>query len=137
MKIGDNVKYTMFDKRSATELHNKFNEAMRKFAEENGLEFQRTNAKFGTFEFTKKVQFKIASQASAATQELDEKFKFQRFAVKNGISSAIFNKVVNIGGVDYRVVGVNTRAHKKPIKLVRVRDNRSFKCPVIYVKGVA
>lgn len=131
------MKYIMFDKRSATELHNKFNDVMRKFAAENGLKFQPSSARFGTFEFTKKVKLTIETQASQATDELDQKFKFQRFASKNGISASLFGKVVNLGGVEYRVVGINTRAPKRPIKLVRTRDNRSFKCNVQFLKDAA
>lgn len=137
MKIGANVKYISFDKRSATELHNKFNALVKQFAEENGLKFQPSTARFGTFEFTKKVKLTIETQASKATEELDQKFKFQRFAYKNGISAGLFGKVVNIGGVEYRVAGVNTRAHKQPVKLVRVRDNRGFKCNVNFLKSAA
>lgn len=129
--------YTMFDKRSATELHNKFNELMKKFAEENGLKFEPTRAKFGTFEFTKKVQFKIDTVASEATDELQKKFDFQRFANKNGISGTLFGKVVDLGGIEYRIVGVNTRSYRRPIQLVRVRDNRSFKCNVAFIKNAA
>lgn len=131
------MKYVMFDKRSATELHNKFNDAMKKFAEENGLKFEPTRASFGTFEFVKKVKLTIPSQAAAATEELDQKFKFQRFANENGISAGLFGKIVKIGGIEYRVAGVNTRAYKKPVKLVRVRDNRSFKCNVNFLKDAA
>lgn len=128
------MKYVMFDKRSATELHNKFNDAMKKFAEENGLKFEPTRASFGTFEFIKKVKLTIPSKAAAATEEMDAKFKFQRFAAKHGLPGSLFGKVVSIGGIEYRVAGVNTRAYAKPIKLVRVRDNRSFKSNVQFLK---
>ena len=131
------MKYTMFDKYTAIELHNKFNAAMKKFAEENGLKFEPTSARFGAFEFSKKVKFTIKSQASTATEELNAKFKFQRYANHYGLASSLFGKVVNIAGVEYRVAGVNTRARKKPINLTRVSDNRNFRCSPAFLKSAA
>ena len=96
MKIGANVKYITFDKRNAGELHNKFNALVKQFATENGLKFEPSSARFGTFEFTKKVKLTIETQASKATEELDQKFKFQRFGREQVEISELFPHIGSV-----------------------------------------
>ena len=136
MKIGES-KIMMFDERRAITIHNELNQLLKDFGAKHGLELMPSRARFGTFDFKKKLEFKIKTKAAKVTDELKEKFNFQRYAGKYSYDSKLFNQVVNIGGVEYRVVGVNPRAYKKPIKLVRTRDNRNFKCNAIFLKAAA
>lgn len=137
MKIGDNMSVFMFDKPRAKRIHDELNEVLRAFAEKNGLEFQPSSARFGTFEFSKKVQFKVKSEAAQVTAEIDARNDFRLNAFKFGYDSKLFGKVVKISGTEYKVVGVNTRSRKQPIKLQRVSDSRSFKCNVLALRAAA
>ena len=137
MKIGDNMNVFMFDKPRAKRIHNELNEVLRAFAEKNGLEFQPSSARFGTFEFSKKVQFKVKSEAAKEADTSAAQSEFKNYAWKFGYDYKLFGKVVKIAGTEYKVVGVNTRSSKQPIKLQRVSDSRSFKCNVLALRTAA
>lgn len=55
----------------------------------------------------------------------------------DGYDASLFGKIVKIAGAEYRVVGVNTRSRKQPIKLERVSDKRDFKCNVLALRAIA
>ena len=136
MKIGENMT-VMFDKRTATRLHNELNEVLRAFAEKNGLSLEASSARFGTFEFNKKVKFSVKTKAAAAATSSIEKDKFQIYSSKYGYDWKLFGQVVKIAGVEYKVVGVNPRSYRKPVKLERVSDGRGFKCSGAFLPKAA
>ena len=127
----------MFDKRTATRLHNELNEVLRAFAEKNGLSLEASSARFGTFEFNKKVKFSVKTKAAAAATSSIEKDKFQIYSSKYGYDWKLFGQVVKIAGVEYKVVGVNPRSYRKPVKLERVSDGRGFKCSGAFLPKAA
>lgn len=124
----------MFNKQSAIEMHKKLNTLLKQFAEENGLTLEPSSAKFGSFEFSKKIKMKVASKAAVATDEMDRKFQFQRFAYKHGLNSGLYGQVVTLMGIQYRVTGVNTRKYRRPVELKRLRDNISCNCSPEFLK---
>lgn len=124
----------MFDKRNATVIHNELNGLLREFAAKHGLELKPTAAKFGSFEFQKKLEFKVKSQEAKAANDLDAKFKFQRYANKYGYDYTLFGKVVKVAGVEYKITGINPRSYRRPIQLERVSDKRSMKCNAGFLK---
>ena len=53
------------------------------------------------------------------------------------VGETFAGKVVKIAGVEYKVVGVNPRSYRKPVKLERVRDGRGFKCSGAFLPKAA
>jgi hypothetical protein len=126
-----------FNKLSANRLHKDLNEVLQAFAEKNGLEFQLTRASVGTFEFNKKIKFSIKSKAAADATASIEKDKFQTYSSKYGYDWRLFGKIVNVAGIEYKVIGVNPRSYRKPVKLERVSDGLGFKCASKFLPKVA
>ena len=129
------MKIAGLDRANATRLHNDLNILLKKFAADNGLTLKPTSAKFGSFDFNKKITLKINSTAAATTDRMNDKLKFQMYSGKYNYDSNLFNQIVNIAGTSYRVDGVNPRSYRKPIKLIRVSDNKSFKCNSSFLKS--
>jgi hypothetical protein len=131
------VKVFMFDKSRAKRIHDDLNALLQDFAERNGLEFQPSRARFSTYDFGKKVQFKVKSSAAQEANDSELRASFVSNARKFGYDASLFGKIVKIAGAEYRVVGVNTRSRKQPIKLERVSDKRDFKCNVLALRAIA
>lgn len=131
------MKYTVIGRVQAKKLHNELNSLLKKFAEDNGLALEPSNAKFSSFDFTKKITLKLKTQAAMVKEDMQEKLKFQRYAEKFGYDSRLFRSYVKISGVEYQVMGVNPRSYKRPLKIVRVCDLHSFKCNAAFLKSAA
>jgi len=59
---------------------------------------------------------------------------FAAKAARFNLPADCWGKVVNIGGEDMKITGINTRRRRYPVSLTRVRDGSGRKCDAFTIK---
>ena len=91
-----------------------------------GLEYAGRSASIGGGEL--KFNIKLKYGTAEDRTELEEK-KYKSFAHLFGLPADAFGKVVTLSGDKFKIAGIDTNKPKNCVKLVRVRDQKPFKCP--------
>jgi hypothetical protein len=57
-----------------------------------------------------------------------DKHQWEQYACLYDVPVDAFGKVITVAGTEFKIVGLDGKARKSPIKLARVKDNKPFQC---------
>jgi len=102
-----------FDKAACRIVRDGINEAVKAFAEENGITIHAGNISYQESTLTCKVEVSINNEDGTAFDKYAEDFK--KAAEWNDFDPEDLGKEFKAKGQTYRIVGWNKRARKRPV----------------------
>lgn len=107
-------------------------EALEKVASKHGVSVSYKGARFSSANAT--IKFEIATVGRGGEVNTREVESFKRSARRYGFEPEDLGSEFTVRGETFKIVGLNTRAHKYPIVGERVTDGRRFKFHASTVK---
>jgi hypothetical protein len=115
---------TKFDPKNCEQVRVAVNEALADIGKKFGIKIGTGRGKYRDMHFTLTVEASVVGEGGI---DLSDKVDFVQYAVAFGLRPDMFGKTFKANGEEYRIVGLNLKANKMPVKCVRVSDGRDFK----------
>jgi len=122
---------TRFTRDGLRDLAQDIDKALEEVAKKHGINIRTGNSRYSNLEATMKLELKLANESGE--NQADE-HNFKTYALTYGIEPDWFGATIHLSGTAFKVTGLNMKSPKNRINLVRVKDNKGFKCPVAVLR---
>jgi hypothetical protein len=116
---------TKFDKQNISFLRNEMTQALEGVAIKYGLRIEIGNVKYSPTESHFKVQ--VNTVGINGIIETADRSQFIRSAALYGIDPSWIDQEFNYNGDNYKITGLNPRAKRHPVQVVRTSDDRPYR----------
>lgn len=116
-----------FDRATCEQVRKAVDAAIADVGTKYGLKMTTGRGKYRDMHFSIQVEASIMDESGT---DLSEKTDFEMYAKAYGLSPDIFGKTFTQRDGSFRVVGLNLRSDKMPVKCVRIQDGKHFKFAV-------
>jgi len=123
---------TVFDKKNIGRIQKEMELAVQGVAEKYGVSIKGNGGQMDFHKATLKFKLYASADESGVSAEQHDFEMWAQFYPD--IESEWYGKIFAVNNVEYKVVGINSKARKDFINLVRVSDGNAMKCPPDYVK---
>ena len=125
-------KVTGFTKKNIAEIHEEMLQALQGVAKKYGIVIEKNGGVMSPYKSTVKFDMvaSVGDDGISAGQR-----NFERYSeLFNDIDPRWFGKIFTVNGIEYKIVGINSKARKHPLELERVNDGATMKCSADYAK---
>jgi len=98
--------------------------AVQEIAKANNVQIKRGNARYDGTSATLKLDITDIIDGKVISKDVTA---FEEKASYLGMKPEWLDKEVILSGTKFKIVGLNTRAYKKPVNIVRISDGGKFK----------
>jgi hypothetical protein len=110
------------DRATCQMLGRELEQAIDEVLKRHGFERGRTNRTYGEY-------FGLKIQATRIGAEKPEASDWKRYAPLFNLPEDAIGKTISMGGRQFEISGLNTRAPKNPVMLREINSGKSFKAP--------
>lgn len=121
-----------FNQKNVDALGSKLIIVLKKFAEDNGLEYKGSGGRYSGDEFKPKIAFRIKAE-NAKDGMTPEGRAYKEYADQYGLKSEWLNVwFASMNGGTFKITGWNTRARKNKV-LLESKDGKMFHCDITHI----
>tara|TARA_R110000824_G_scaffold400041_1_gene606686 strand:- start:319 stop:753 length:435 start_codon:yes stop_codon:yes gene_type:complete len=121
---------TRFTRDGLRDLAQDIDKALEEVAKKHEISIKVGNSRYSNLEATMKLELSTTNNSGESQHELD----FRSLASRFGYEADWFGRTIHLSGTAFKVSGLNMKSPKNRINLVRVKDNKGFKCPVAVLR---
>jgi len=125
------MKIKQFDKLNCGAVSSDIEKALKSVAIKYGINIRTGNGKFTKDTFDLKLNIARVVSGKVISKEVND---FKKLASIYGLKASDLGRTFSTAGREFRITGLNTKAHKYPIMAECIKSGGSYKFPVKNVK---
>lgn len=115
----------MLTKEKVLDIQQDINCAIQEVAEKHGIQINMGNCRYNKNNAT--MSLKIATVSNNGNVNTKERENFKNFAIAYGLCPDFLDHEFDHNGNQYKIIGLNTRAHKFPVIVREISTGKNYK----------